>query len=36
MEKSENPPKKPQFNSNFSEQYYRYIQIIHKVTSQTV
>ena len=36
MEKSENQPKNPLFNSNFSETYFQYIQIIQIVTSQIV
>ena len=36
MEKSENQPKNPLFNSNFSEIYLQYIQIIQMLTSQIV
>ena len=36
MEKSEYQSNAPQSNSNFSNEYFQIIQIIHKVTSQIV
>ena len=36
MEKSEYQSREHRFNSNFSNEYFQIIQIIHKVTSQIV